>query len=122
MMQQNEPFTKPKTEHWYSDFPIMSCLLNVECPKEAGWKIAYIVAEIFGCIVAFVLDIVFCFLLYGILKGCKWLIKECLKVIIQNFLAKVLSISAIVIIGFLIFVIIKSGQWERIYECVCGLF
>ncbi len=106
--------TDPKI--WYKDFPITSRLLNVDCPQGFWAKFFFVPELCIGCIFTFCIDIVFGWIILNIVRGIKWIAKEIIKVIIESFLAKVLAISAFAIFGFLVFVLIKSGTWEKLYD------
>lgn len=107
---------QPKTKVWYDDFPVSSKLLNVECPSGFWAKCLFIPEIVLGCLCTICIDIVFCWIILSLLRCIKWLAKEILEVFVKSFLAKVLAISAFAIFGFLVFVLIKSGTWEKLYD------
>ena len=112
---------QPKTKVWYDDFPISSKLLNIDYPK-GFWKLClFIPIFCIGIIFTIVSDFVIFWAFLSIWRGIKWLAKKLLQEIIEKFIAKVLAISAFAIMVFLIFVIIKSGSWEKIYATCAEL-
>lgn len=104
---------------WYPNFPILSRLINIETPQNILVKSLFVVFLVVCGIIAAIIDVIIFWIILSILRGLKWIAKEILQEIIHTFLAKILAISAIVIIAFLVFVIIKSGAWVRLYDgCV----
>ncbi len=95
----------------YPDFPCTSLLLRYQLQGYTWQKILMITLLIFPSLV-----------ILATLDFTIWLVKTLLKTFLESFGRKILGFTALFVFGFLLFWLIKSGEWEKLYEFCSKLF
>ncbi len=93
------------------DHPCMSLLTRYQLRGYTWKKILIIVFMIFPLA-----------LVFSVTDFCLWLTKILLKTFIESFGKKIFGFAALFAFGFLVFWLIKSGEWQRLYEFCSDLF
>lgn len=103
-----------------SEFPLTNWMLSLR-PWGKWWqKTIYILFAWPFILTAMLIDMLVINLLYfGMIKYCG---RKIIDAFFDTFLKKVLGIGAFVIIGFIVFVMIKSGLWQKFFGEVVKLF
>ncbi|MBQ3657806.1 MAG: hypothetical protein II956_13370 [Bacteroidales bacterium] len=95
----------------YPDFPCMSLLTRYQLKGYTWQKVLCLVFLIFpiACV-------------FSVLDFSLWLSKTLLNTFLESFGKKIFGFSALFVFGFLVFWLIKSGEWQKLYEFCSNVF
>lgn len=93
------------------DHPCMSLLTR--------WKLRGYTWQKTLCIVFLIFPLA---VVFSVTDFTLWLLKTLLKVFLESFGRKFFGFAALFVFGFMLFWLIKSGEWEKLFEFCSKLF